>query len=165
MNRLLIQLLKQSVEECYSKDFTLIERSMEQACVARIFYYMQEIINTSVRYARFKDYNLDCEYNKNGEEIKDTPRCKNGTRPDIILHKRGSNDKNLLVVEFKSHASRNRNYQNYGVSKDIIKLEDFTSDYVYNYQLGVWVKLLKTGVNYLYFQYGHKIAENEVGNE
>jgi hypothetical protein len=107
--KLLKNLLEESVQKCYDNDKTLIDRGMEQASVARIYYYMQNAINTDDRFLDIRDYNLDSEYNKNGKLIKDTPQCENGTRPDIILHKRYTGDgnqhnknDNLLVLEFKS---------------------------------------------------------------
>ncbi|MBR5017533.1 MAG: hypothetical protein IKX50_07365 [Spirochaetia bacterium] len=153
-DELLIELLKESVEECYEKDNLLIERSMEQASVARIFYYMQNLINNDARFACLKDYNLDCEYNKNGQNIKATPHCENGTRPDMILHERGTNNHNLLIVEFKSD---NGARESSGTSNDLIKLKDFTSQDIYNYQLGVFIKLLTEKPNYSFFKNGKEL--------
>ena len=151
-DELLINMLKESVAKCYEKDNLLIERSMEQTSVARIFYYMQNLINNDERFDCLRDYNLDCEYNKNGKHIKSTPRCKNGTRPDMIIHERGTNNHNLLVVEFKSEKGLRRTVYN-----DLIKLEDFTSPYIYNYQLGVLVKLLKEKPDYSFFKKGKEV--------
>ena len=165
-NALLITLLKDAVAKCYQNDMTLIDRSMEQACVARIYYYMQNLINTKEIYTQLKDYNLDCEYNKNGESIKPTYRCSKGTRPDIVLHKRGTNEHNLLVAEFKSRKAKYKKYQ-YDNKKciDEIKLEDFTGQGVYNYQLGVWVKLHKRKAKYIYFKHGQKVSGSDLGVE
>ncbi len=164
MNRseLLLTLLHESVEECYRNDFTLIEHSMEQACVARIFYYMQKALKQDRRFDSFSRYNLDCEYNKNYAQIKETPRCPNGTRPDIILHRRLSNDSNKLVVEFKSRRGRNKKDLSSGQSIDIIKLEDFTKQGVYRYFLGVYVKLMKRGARYTYFQNGRETPREKL---
>ncbi len=151
-DELLIDLLKKSVAECYNKDKHLIEKSMEQASVARIFYYMQNLINNDECFACLIEYNLDCEYNKNGQHIKATPHCKNGTRPDMILHKRGTNNHNLLIVEFKSAKGLKRKVHN-----DLIKLEDFTSPYIYNYHLGVFVKLFREKPEYVFFKKGKQI--------
>ena len=57
---LLITLLQEAVERCYANDKTLIDRSMEQASVARIFYYIQRAIDTDDRFEQFREYNLDC---------------------------------------------------------------------------------------------------------
>lgn len=157
-DELLLSLLKKAVKKCYEKDSPLIERSMEQASVARIYYYMQNAINTEDEFSELKQYNLDCEYNKNGQHIKTTPRCPKGTRPDIILHKRNCNDANLIVIEFKP---RNATYRKKdGQYIDTIKLEDFTSGAIYNYQIGVLVKLHKKEPKYEFFKHGQKIDIN-----
>lgn len=48
----------------------------------------------------FAGYNIDCEYNRRGtavkKNIKDTP-----TLPDIIVHVRGSEEANLIILEAK----------------------------------------------------------------
>lgn len=161
-NLLLITLLNEAVDKCYQNDLELIERSMEQASVTRICIYMQTLINNDNRFTDLRSYNLDCEYNKNGEHIKETPRCPNGTRPDLILHKRGQNNNNMLVVEFKPCRAHNKKDIATNKYMDEIKLEDFTAQGVYNYQLGVWVKLHKRKAQYIYFQNGHKISESEL---
>lgn len=149
--RMLLTLLEEAVDQCYEKDFLLIDRSMEQACVTRICIYMQERINKDKRFRYLKKYNLDCEYNKAGDEIKATPRRMKGTRPDLILHKRGENTNNLMVVEFKPRKAHNKKDSATGKFIDEVKLEDFTSSSKYNYKIGVWVKLYKKGPKYAYY--------------
>ena len=151
-DELLIELLKEALEECYKKDILLIEHHMEQASVARIFYYCQNLINNDERFVCLRKYNLDCEFNKNCWNSKATPHCENGTRPDMILHKRGTNNHNLLIVEFKSEKGLKRKVHN-----DLIKLEDFTSPYIYNYHLGVFVKLFREKPEYVFFKKGKQI--------
>lgn len=153
---LLKDLLRKAVEKCYEKDMTLIERGMEQASVARIFYYMQNFIDYDEMYARLKAYDLDCEYNKNGEHTKATQRCKNGTKPDMTMHKRKSNEKNLLVVEFKSRKSKGKKWNGTSKYMDEVKLEDYTLPEIYNYQLGVWVKLNKNRPIFTFFKNGEQ---------
>ena len=41
------------------------------------------------------------EYNKCHGDIKRTKRFRNGLRPDLIIHRRDSNEENKLVAEFK----------------------------------------------------------------
>jgi hypothetical protein len=57
----------------------------------------------------FKEWNVDCEYNRLGDKVKTLPKPiktnSNDTDaktifPDIIVHKRGKNE-NLLVIEVK----------------------------------------------------------------
>lgn len=162
MIELLKKLLNMAVAKCYAQDNILIVQSMEQASVARIFYYMQELINTSREFNNLKNYNLDCEYNKKGKKIKETPRCLRGTRPDLILHKRGTNNDNLLIVEFKSRKASYKKHIN-GKWMDFVKLEDFTSPYIYNYKLGIFVQLHKRKPKYTYFTNGEINSELNEG--
>lgn len=158
-DQILINLLKEAVEKCYQNDKNLIDRGgMEQACVARIFYYMQDLIYHDSRYVFFKNYNLDCEYNKNMQEQKVLPRCPKGTRPDLILHCREDRPRrdNQLIVEFKARTSSM-------TEKDRIKLEDFTHpDRGYAYKLGIFVKLNKKEALYTFYQNGSKILEGNI---
>jgi hypothetical protein len=140
MKNRLIKLLQIAVDECYQHDLFLIQqKGTEQACVARIFYYLQSEINTNDEFTEFKGLNLDSEYNKHKDISKKVmPEYPNGIRPDILLHKRGSDDFNLLAAEFKTWD--NSNYKN-----DINKLKVLTDQMgEYNYKLGVFVKLGKT---------------------
>ena len=164
MNRseLLLTLLHESVEECYRNDFTLIERSMEQSCVARIFYYMQKTLEEDKHFVSLSSCNLDSEYNKNYAQIKKTLRRPKGTRPDIVLHKRCANDSNMLVVEFKSRRGRYKKDPFSGQNIDIIKLEDYTDKGIYHYFLGVHVKLQKQGARYTYFQNGEETPREKL---
>lgn len=88
----------------------------------------------------FEEYNVDCEYNKHGDLAKtlDSSRaqhckclkCKNKhkkVRPDIIVHKRHTED-NLICIEIKK--CENCQY-------DIYKVRQMTRQY--NYLLGVFV--------------------------
>ncbi|MGB4268226.1 MAG: hypothetical protein WBK20_03490 [Spirochaetota bacterium] len=91
----------------------------------------------------FQDYNVDCEYNRmlNNEKY-DTKRLNlddyieyaktddnKGTTvfPDIIIHKRGNNENNLMVIEVK------KNCNNGSKDVDFKKLKAFTSQLKYEY--------------------------------
>ncbi len=160
--KLLLDLLKESVAKCYQDDRFLIDRSMEQASVARVYFYMQCALNHDNRFESFRGLNLDCEYNKKGDEMKKTPRCPKETRPDIVLHQRGNNTNNLLTVEFKARRGNLRKHKKHGKLIDFVKLEDFTNGCIYNYCLGVYVKLNKREPKYTYFRCGREISETEL---
>lgn len=161
---LLITLLKEAVNECYERDKCLIDRSMEQASVARIFYYIQRAIDTDDRFAQFREYNLDCEYNKNMNDPKRLCENERGKRPDVILHKRLSNDGNLLILEFKNSIQNNQ--QNNLINDDYEKLKRFTaSNSIYKYFLGVSVKLNNDQAQYKFFQNGQEKNESELRDE
>lgn len=101
----------------------------------------------------FNDYNVDAEYNGDIDKPNDRKAldiAKNRIRdiskkvnkddnyklsPDIIIHKQGNNQNNLVVIEVKkdTHEDKGKHY-------DLIKLEHLTINYLgnhYNYKLGV----------------------------
>lgn len=56
----------------------------------------------------FPEYDVDCEYNRmpgpDGEYDSKAPKKVLGNkkiRPDIIVHRRGSNEDNLIAIEMK----------------------------------------------------------------
>ena len=110
----------------------------------------------------FVKYDVDPEYNGDMDKPNDrkaleiarnriievgrVPNINNEyqLRPDIIIHKRRTNENNLLVIEVKkdTHTKNERDY-------DLIKLEHLTIDYSgnhYNYKLGVAI-VFGTGEN------------------
>lgn len=149
-------MLTDALNKAYLNDHDLFIRcGLEQACVFRIGYYLQELINNNDEYTEFRQYNLDCEYNKNGNNTKETPRFRKGTRPDLILHRRMNNDYNLLMVEFKGYWLKNLN-------NDYQKLEDFTHpNGKYKYKLGAHVKLKEDSYDITYFIDGQKYLLEE----
>lgn len=105
----------------------------------------------------FKEYNVDAEYNgdidkpndrkalmiaksRMSELKRDTSQDDSyNLRPDIIVHKRGTNENNLVVIEVKKdiHPKLEKEY-------DLIKLEHLTINYLgnhYNYRLGIALEL------------------------
>ena len=86
----------------------------------------------------FAKYNIDCEYNRNKGDKKCLPSFKNGVFPDLIIHKRGFNDDNLLVAEFKGWWNSSDNE----LGKDRLKIAQFMDKAgEYEYQFGLLVVL------------------------
>ncbi|MBH8571330.1 hypothetical protein KB206_20730 [Microvirga sp. STS02] len=110
----------------------------------------------------FPELNVDCEYNGNCESengrkviysldnelntIRSGAQQSNGSLPedvealrvypDIIIHRRGQNAQNLLVIEIKK--SSNRRHQNF----DKKKLSAFTrSDCEFEFQFGLFLEI------------------------
>lgn len=92
----------------------------------------------------FCGYNIDCEYNKHLESVKTfcgplTNTCcvckerKTGSfRPDIIVHRRTTDESNLIVIEVK---------KNHDCEFDKNKLKELTKkEGKYKYKLGVFVQ-------------------------
>jgi len=124
--------IESALDKVYEHDIYLIEQKVhERTIVSRFCIYFQHELNLTT----FASNNLDSEYNRYDTEPKRTSNFTKGTYPDIILHKRGSNDANVLVVEFKTSWNKN-------TAKDIQKLKDYTNQQgKYKYGIGCSIVL------------------------
>lgn len=115
-----------ALEKLYQKDMSLIDRkASERAIVFRFGLYMNEILQST----EFSVYDIDVEYNRNGNEPKRLPNHPNGTYPDFIIHRREVNTDNLLVLEFKTEW-----YNNQKEDKDKIqKYMDLSGEYKFKF--------------------------------
>jgi len=102
----------------------------------------------------FKDYDVDCEYNRmtdetgncdpkrvkttiekyidervKPEDIKPDDSKATTVYPDIIVHKRGNNNANLLVIEVKKSSNKKNNKKNN--EKDIEKIKAYCRELEY----------------------------------
>ena len=126
--------VNQALDILYESDSVLIEKRIHERAIAfRFALYFQELI----RDTEFGDLDLDFEYNKREDDYKITPSKPYGSYPDLILHKRGIQDQNTLIIEFKcawSSASR---------SGDFEKLQEYTRrdlENGYYYGLGLFIE-------------------------
>ncbi len=130
-----LEILDKCLRKMLKKDGYLLERNVhEQTLSSRLACYLAQYYEKG----RWWNYNVDCEYNRNfnNPKILENISNKNGVRPDIIIHKRWSNDDNLLVIEIKK--ASNAEAQSWS---DDEKLKWFTSSndqYRYTY----WVYLM-----------------------
>lgn len=114
-----------------ARDSFLLEHGAhERSITSKLAGYLQQ---------EFPDYDVDCEYNLHGPLPKRLLReCEGNSQelvyPDIVVHQRGNDDSNLLVVEAKP---RKRPM----VPKcDRIKLEEFTRlNGDYRYEFGLFI--------------------------
>lgn len=128
----IILAIQSALTVLYVHDIYLIDHKVnERTIVNRFSIYLQEELNER----GFSDFNMDVEYNRDHSDIKRTVRFSRGTYPDVIVHRRGSNEYNLCVIEFKPWWRSN-------TERDISKLIDFTSqDGKYKYSLGLSITL------------------------
>lgn len=120
--------IEAALDELYDKDLHLLFYMVhERTIVFRFGHYLQNKLDA---HEAFKQYNLDFEYNRNGRQPKRIPaRSRNGAYPDLIIHRRGLNTHNLLVMEFKPYWDRN-------VDNDcdkILQFVDKNGDYKYQF--------------------------------
>ena len=111
-------------------DFDVGERSITH----RLGLYLQPL---------FPEWDVDCEYNRNGHDPKtvilpdrsdERLQRQTSTYPDIIIHRRGSNADNLLIIEAKKTRCSPRAHD-----FDRQKVEAYARDL--NYQFGILVKI------------------------
>lgn len=133
---------------------------------------------------QFTEYHVDCEYNGDVDnhdnkkhihilrdriveikglkewerDLNDIEVLSRSVYPDIIVHKRGSNDYNILIIEIKkSNSYISKSY-------DDLKLRSYTSEEHGNtlkYSLGIFIEfnIRDGGINELsFYQEGAEIA-------
>lgn len=125
--------IKEAFEKMYGNDSELITKSRvcERCLMFRFALYL---------YPKLPDgLDLDCEYDKHGVDPKGI--MHNGTRtlisPDIIIHKRGNDVHNYVMIELKKNKAK-------GITHDYEKLAHCTEPpindgdkYRYGYRFGV----------------------------
>ena len=128
--------IEDALSRMISEDKYLLEHNLGERCLAYQF-----AVHLA---ASFSDWDVDCEYNRNGDRLKEIPlsdQCRELLRktdrvvPDIIVHKRGPQGPNLLAIEIKRDGQP-------GEECDLAKLRGYIS--VIGYSYGFYV-CFKTG--------------------
>jgi hypothetical protein len=96
--------LRAALAMLFARDGRLLEYAAgERAVVAKLAAYLTPL---------FRDFDVDVEYNRHGLDTKALglpAGCRGGGRrrvyPDIIVHRRGHDRANLLVVEVKKETN------------------------------------------------------------
>ena len=111
-------------------DQTLIENGANERCLAaRFFAYMMNLTSCAPDYRKLT---WDPEYNRHGHDTKKLDGSE--IVPDLILHHRGDDTANILVVEFKKTGR--------SLKSDRVKLTKLTDSSCYfRYRLGVLIVL------------------------
>ena len=113
------------------EDRHLLMIDVSERCIAaRLAMYLQDY---------FRNYDVDVEYNRHGEDTKqlqdlvyehDCYRDRDEGRavlPDVIVHKRGVCDSNLLVIEMKKSG------RVCGIEKDRRRIQAFRAQLGYEF--------------------------------
>lgn len=115
----------EALQQLFSNDAFLLETDVaERTIAARLMCYLMP---------HFPEHNVDVEYNRHGLDIKrvDLPEQYRRGRegfdgriyPDIIVHRRGNDLENLLVIQIKK--STNRQPRGYGRAVIEALMQDF----------------------------------------
>lgn len=134
----LIDIFEKAKNEFLEKEKSIIKNDTnERTLTQRLAFYLELQLRKNIKY---ENYSVNCEYNKDGEDIKRLKFGKNAKRkkiyPDIIIHQVKIKD-NLIAIEMKKTTSRNTEK-----IKDIEKLEALTDrKNDYHYTLGIYFEL------------------------
>lgn len=122
-----------AISEFNQKDkFDLLKNKVNEMTIShRVAVYLE---------TAFEGYSVDCEYNRS-ENDKKLNLKNEKVRPDIIVHKRGTNSDNLVVIEVKLAGKKNKKSK-----ADVEKLKNYFSERL-NYKLGVFIGVLKNRVD------------------
>lgn len=144
-------LLKAALDMLYKHDRYLIDNSPyrverngshhvgERSIVFRLAHYMQNIMDKD---EIFQNYVLDCEYNRNGIHTKTLPSFPNGVYPDVIIHNRGNNINNLLIMEVKTYWNRDND-------QDLCKIREFiegSGEYCFSFGVSLIIEKHKKNI-------------------
>lgn len=152
----LLKYVNKTLDILYVNENYLFENnSSERNMVFHFARYFTVLLNNTY----LKDYNVDCEYNKNKLGYKEImynfDNKQHKIYPDLILHERGSNKNNILAIEFKKF----NNYNKLSKEKDYYKLKALTNNHgEFKYKLGLFIILGKKRelVKIIYFVNGNK---------
>ena len=129
-----IDVIKRRIEHCinliYENDADLFNRGNYEVTISsKLAQYL---------FLEFKEYDVDCEYNKHLDDEKRVDELNKNIRPDIVIHKRGTDENNLVYIEIKKEQDT-RNREN-----DYYKIQVMTkNDGEYKYTLGVFIDFTK----------------------
>lgn len=94
---------------------------------------------------QFPDHDIDCEYNRDGFDVKRLELAERAAKdddveavtvfPDIVVHRRGHNDDNLLVIEVKKRGSK------ISADYDLEKLRAFKAGLAYRHAVHLTIGL------------------------
>lgn len=121
----------------------------EQTIVFRVGIHLHELLKRT----EYSHLNLDCEYNKHGDDPK---RSEDDLiRPDLLIHSRDNDKENIMVVEFAGWWKRVKDVQ-----KDKSKLKNLTKQSGdYRYSLGILITIDKENPRYIYYRDGNELNE------
>lgn len=140
------ELVDYGLQQFYQNDKILLDYKTEYDAVAErcmVFHIGWYIQDKLIQMNKWSHIRVDCEYNRNYKHPKgmynEVGQTIKNMIPDLIIHERRSNSRNLIVVEFKKGRTTEKDRSN-----DDEKLRYFTGvDGPYQYEWGFFVELMK----------------------
>lgn len=131
------KIINNILQELIEKDSDILQININERTISHRFaVYLEKYFDDS--------WSVDCEYNRDHDDKKTLDIFPSSTEtndtegktvfPDIIVHKRKTNE-NLLVIEMKKSTNTSNNDR----AKDIKKLEAFKREL--NYQFAIFIDI------------------------
>ncbi|MFW3340061.1 hypothetical protein ACN9JY_10010 [Aliarcobacter butzleri] len=126
--------IEQALKKLKDRDSILLEYNLNERTIShKLGIYIENI---------FTGYDVDCEYNRISSSCKILDifpkKCVNNddtkaitVYPDIIVHKRGNNDENYIVIEIK----KSTNNSPEEIAYDKRKLKEYKSQLGYKFAI------------------------------
>lgn len=129
-----------------------------------VFYFAHYLRNIADKNENIKSYDIDVEYNRNYFDSKKLGSCGYNAIPDLIIHKRGTNNNNLLIIEFKGWWNDKKIKRNIDIQKikEFMEKRTDNSIYNYNYKYGAYIVIDKNRFKINWF---YKDEENNILNK
>jgi len=152
------EIVEESLKMLYKKDKHLIyheykngvceyNHGSERGIVFRFGIYFDKFFNEKKTQKQniTIDYSIDVEYNRNKNDSKRLPNWENGCYPDFIVHERGTNNNNLLILEFKTW------WNTYQINDEnkIKQFLDPNGEYKYRYGATVLIEKKKGHITWI----------------
>jgi hypothetical protein len=118
--------IKHCVDLIYENDSDLFGRGNYEVTISsKLAQYL---------FLEFKDYDVDCEYDRHIDNEKRVDILNSNVRPDIVIHKRGTDSHNLAYIEIKKEQNVSSR------EHDFDKISAMTvHNGEYNYSIGVFI--------------------------
>ena len=114
------------IEKIYENDSDLFDRNNYEVTISsKLAQYL---------FIEFKEYDVDCEYDKHINQEKYNNELNQNIRPDIIIHKRGIDENNLVYIEIKT--DHNRESRTFDCDKTKVMTKQ---DSEYKYSVGLFI--------------------------
>lgn len=118
--------IKHCIEKIYEDDSDLFDRNNYEVTISsKLAQYL---------FIDFKEYDVDCEYNKHINQEKRVKELNQNIRPDIIIHRRDIDEDNLVYIEIKTDHNRESRTRDYDKIKAMTKQKG-----EYGYSLGLFI--------------------------
>lgn len=158
MEEELITFVNLALDDLYKHESYLFKNDCSERNL--VFHFGRYFINALSNSTYLKKCNVDYEYNRDILSEKEYKEIeyegkKHKIYPDMLLHERGTNNNNILVMEFKKWAN-NR------TTSDYRKLRILTDQKLhFRYRLGLSIQFGKTRKNVIIRKYIDGKRKNE----